>query len=181
MKGLILSLAVFVAYVFVTAILSHWLRPQRPSRLFPPIFLFFSLIYAAAYWFTPQDLYFLGPGWISAPLWLDAIGGFIILIMNYFSYIDWFFGFNGGFSMSLMLEILRTDNRSMSTEELVHRYLLSNEDSDKILSWRIPRLEETGYIVQDRQTGIYQLTYKGRIVVWLTDISKRFLNLGAGG
>ena len=181
MKGLILSLAVFVAYVFVTAILSHWLRPQRPSRLFPPIFLLFSLIYAAAYWFTPQDLYFLGPGWISAPLWLDALGGFIILIMNYFSYIDWFFGFNGGFSMSLMLEILRTDNRSMSTEELVHRYLLSNEDSDKILSWRIPRLEETGYIVQDHQTGIYQLTYKGRIVVWLTDISKRFLNLGAGG
>ena len=181
MKGLILSLAVFVAYVFVTAILSHWLRPQRPSRLFPPIFLLFSLIYAAAYWFTPQDLYFLGPGWISAPLWLDALGGFIILIMNYFSYIDWFFGFNGGFSMSLMLEILRTDNRSMSTEELVHRYLLSNEGNDKILSWRIPRLEETGYIVQDRQTGIYQLTYKGRIVVWLTDISKRFLNLGAGG
>ena len=181
MKGLILSLAVFTAYVLVTAILSHWLRPQRHSRLFFPTLLLFSLIYATAYWLTPLDLYFLAPGWISAPLWLDALGGFVILIMNYFSYIDWFFGFNGGFSMSLMLEISRTDNHGVSTEELARRYLLSNEGIDKILGWRIPRLEETGYIIQDRQTGIYQLTPKGRIVAWLTDISKRFLNLGAGG
>ena len=181
MKGLTLSLALFAVYVMTTAILSHILRPRRHSKLFSPTIVLFGLLYGLVYWLTPGNLGFLPPGWMAAPLWLDALAGLVVLLFNYFSYIDWFFGFNGGFSMSLMLELLRTDNRGLSTEELIRRYALNNGSGDKILGWRVPRLEETGYIIQDRQTGIYQLTLKGRAAAWLTFISKRLLNLGAGG
>lgn len=181
MKGLILSLALFAVYVMTTAVLSHILRPRRHSKLFSPTIVLFCLLYGLIYWLTPGNLGFLPPNWMAAPFWLDALAGLVVLLFNYFSYIDWFFGFNGGFSMSLMLELLRTDNRGLSTDELVRRYALNNESGDKILGWRVPRLEETGYIVRDPQTGIFQLTAKGRIVARLTLISKRLLNLSAGG
>ena len=141
----------------------------------------FILLYIVVFWITPQNLYFLPAGWIGEPGWLDAISGLVILILNCLSYINWFFGFNGGFSMSLLLELWRTANQGLSTEELVRRYVLTNAGIDKILGWRVPRLEETGYIIKDPQTGVFQLTPKGRIVAWLTLISKRMLNLGAGG
>lgn len=181
MKGVILSLAVLAGYVVFTAGLSHIFRPRRHSRLFPPAFALFCLIYGAAYRLTPQDLYCLPAAWIAGPAWLDALAGLVMLTLNYFSYIDCFFGLNGGFSMSLMHELLRAENRGLSTEELLQRYRLSNEGIDKIFAWRIPRLEETGYIVRNSQTGIFEVTRKGRVVAWGTMICKRLLNLGAGG
>lgn len=180
MKGLILSLALFAVYVMTTAILSHILRPRRYSKLFSPTIVLFCLLYGLVYWLTPGNLSFLPPGWMAAPPWLDALAGLIVLMLNYFSYIDWFFGFNGGFSASLLLELLRQGDRGESTDALIQRYIRA-DGTDKIYGWRVPRLEETGYLVQDRRTGLYQLTPKGRIVAWLTLRSKRLLNLGAGG
>jgi hypothetical protein len=181
MKGVLLSLAVFAVYVLVTAVLAHWLKPRRYSRLFQPAFILFALIYTAAYWLTPPDLGILPAAWRAQPGWLDALGGFLILALNYFSYIDWFFGFNGGFSMSLLLEMLRAGARGLTTAELIGRYTRGAAQSDKIFDWRVPRLVETGYLVLDGKTGVYQLTGKGRLVARLTYISKRVLNLGAGG
>ena len=122
MKGLIISLAVFAGYVIITAILSHFVRPQRHSRLFFPAAPPFILLYIFVFWVTPRDLFFLSAGWIGEPAWLDAISGLVIFILNCLSYIDWFFGFNGGFSMSLLLELWRTANKGLSTDELVRRY-----------------------------------------------------------
>lgn len=180
-KGLILSLAVLAAYVAATAVLLHVLRPKRPSRVFPPTLFGFVLIYAAAYLLTPPDLYCLPRAWQAAPAWLDALAGLVILLLNYISYIDWYFGFNGGFSMSLMLELLRAEGGRADSEELIRRYTLNNDVGDKITAWRLPRLEETGYLARDADAGAYRLTPKGRLVAWLTFISKRALNLGEGG
>ena len=181
MKGIVISLIVFVGYVLVTAILCHIFHPPRHSKLFFPVMYLFLPLYCVVYGVTPQNLYIFPPTWLAEAVWLDAIGGLLILILNIFSYINWFFGFNGGFSMSLMLELLRTGNQGLNTAELTQRYLLRNNNMDKILGWRVPRLEETGYLVMDRQTGVCRLTGKGRVIAWLTYFSKRLLNLGEGG
>jgi hypothetical protein len=180
MKGLIVSLAIFVLYVISTMLLAHVLKPKRHSKLFFPAAAAWSPVYFLVYFLTPADLGFLAPAWMAKPLWLDAVYGYVVFLLNAHSYIDFFFGFNGGFSMSLMLELLRSGERGLATANLVGRYRRA-DGVDTIYGWRLPRLAETGYIAMDPQSGVCRLTGKGRAVARLTWLLKRILNLGAGG
>ena len=180
MKGLLLSLAVFVLYVISTAIVSHFGRFERHSRLFLPAVVIWSPIYFALYALTPRDLGFLSERWIAMHRAPDAIYGYFVLLLNVHSYIDFFFGFNGGFSTSLMLKLLRAGDRGMTSEEILGHYRMT-DGTDKIFGWRVPRLIETGYLTKDRATGRYSLTRKGLLVAQIGYFCKRLLNLGKGG
>ena len=129
---------------------------------------------------TPADLGFLPRAWTASLPAVDLLYGLVVYFLNAHSYIDFFFAFNGGFSMSLMLELLQAGEKGLSTEEIISGYRLP-DGGDKIYGWRLPRLEETGYITIDPQTNVCRLTAKGRVVAALTRILKRFLNLGRGG
>lgn len=180
MKGLVISLAIFVSYVLATMLLAHFLRPQRHFKLFGLSFLAFSVFYFALYALTPKNCFILPETFLSPGLWLDMILGYAILLLNCHSYIDCFYGFNGGFSSSLILALWRTGDRGAGTEELLRLYFRAN-GTDKIVGWRLPDLEASGYIRSEQQTGLYQLTLKGRVIARLTLFLKRVLNLGAGG
>lgn len=179
MKGLFVSIIIFVGYVLSCVLLSHVLRPKRHSMLFFPAALAWSPIYFLAYAFTPPDLGFLPASWLTPLRALDAGYGYVIFLLNAHSFIDYFFGFNGGFSTSLMLEIFRAGNHGLSTGELIGRYT-HESGVDKIYGWRLPRLAETGYVAID-DAGVCRLTPKGRAIARFTWMLKRFLNLGAGG
>lgn len=180
MKGLVVSLAIFLLYVIVTAILSHVLRPQRHAPLFFPAVLVFSPFYFILYALTPPDCYFLPVTWLSHTVWLDVTVGYGVFLLNCHSYIDFFYGFNCGFSASLMLEMLRTGDPGLNTDHFIRRFHCA-DGTDKIFGWRLPGLEASGYIRQDGQTGRYQLTRKGLAIARLAWFLKRVLNLGAGG
>ena len=179
MKGLFVSIIIFVGYVLSCVLLSHVLRPKRHSMLFFPAALAWSPIYFLAYAFTPPDLGFLPASWLTPLRALDAGYGYVIFLLNAHSFIDYFFGFNGGFSTSLMLEIFRAGDHGLSTGELIGRYT-HESGVDKIYGWRLPRLAETGYVAID-DAGVCRLTPKGRTIARFTWMLKRFLNLGAGG
>ncbi len=179
MKGLAISLFSFILYVIVTAALARWLRPRRPAKLFVGALLAFTPLYFLLYWVTPRDCFLLPLNWLSDQPGVEIILGYIIFLLNWHSYIDFFFGFNGGFSMSLLLELSRAAPAGLSTEKLLQSYLRS-DGTDKIYAWRLPRLQQTGYISINAQ-GLYQLTPKGRLVAHLTWFLKRILNLGLGG
>src|SRR5437016_4968343 len=115
MKGLLLSAVVFALYVFLTALLSHMLRLERHSRLFLPGIVIAVLVYLGSYQLSPSDLWFLPVRWMAHLKWLDLALGLFILILNIHNYIDWFFGFNGGFSTSLMLLIHRAGDGGLKT------------------------------------------------------------------
>lgn len=180
MKGLVISLALFVIYVLVTIILAHGLRVRQHARLFFYVALAFSPIYFILFALTPSDCFILPATWLSGTPWLDITVGYFVFLLNCHSYIDSFLGLNGGFSASLLLEMLRTGNQGLSTNTLVKRYF-GADGTDKIIGWRLPGLEASGYIRQDGQTGIYQLTRKGLAIARLSLFLKRMLNLGAGG
>jgi len=180
MKGLIVSTLVFVLYVVMTAFFSHFLRPDRHSKIFLPGILFSILLYFGIYIRSSADLGFIPPAWIAHYSRLDFLLGFVILMLNIHSYIDWFFGFNGGFSTSLILLLHRAGNNGMQVEEVIARYH-GEGGMDKIYGWRLPRLEQTGYIKIDEASGICTLTLKGRLAAATTRRIKRALNLGAGG
>lgn len=180
MKGLVVSIIVFAGYVISCVALSHLLRPKRHSMLFFPAALAWSPVYFALFFLTPADLGFLPSSWLTPLRALDAGYGYIIFLLNAHSFIDYFFGFNGGFSTSLMLEIFRAGEQGLSTGDLIGRYHHAS-GVDKIYGWRLPRLAETGYIAIDASTGICTLTPKGRAIARFTWFLKRFLNLGAGG
>ena len=63
MKGLILSLLVFVLYVGSTAVAAHGLRPRGHLRVFLLAFLPCGVGYFILYTVTPRDLCFLPPTW----------------------------------------------------------------------------------------------------------------------
>lgn len=180
MKGLALSLALFVGYVLMTMLLAHALRPQRHLKLFGLSLLAFTLLYFLLYELTPGNAFILPAEWLSAKRWLDMTLGCIILLLNGHSYVDFFYGLNGGFSASLLLEIRRTEGHGASTEDLVRHYFRA-DGSDKIYGARLPDLEVGGYLRRDPQSELYQLTPKGLAIARLTWFLKRLLNLGAGG
>src|ERR1700677_2737333 len=149
MKGFILSALVFVLYVLLTALFSHIFRPDRHSKIFLPEMAVAVLIYIGSYLSLPAGMGLLSAGWIAHCQWLDLLLGLFILILNIHNYIDWFFGFNGGFSTSLILLLHRSADRGATADELIANYHCK-DGMDKIYGWRLPRLEETGYIKIDK-------------------------------
>ncbi|HWB58597.1 MAG TPA: hypothetical protein VG733_03855 [Chthoniobacteraceae bacterium] len=180
MKGFVLSVAVFVVYVLLTALVSHLARPDRHARIFLPGIALAIGAYFACYFLLPSGLGFLPESWLATYTWLDLLLGAFILVLNIHNYIDWFFGFNGGFSTSLILLIHRAGANGLRASDLIAKYH-GRDGMDKIYGWRLPRLEETGYIAIDKQTGLCTLTANGRRAAMITRMIKRMLNLGAGG
>lgn len=180
MKGLLLSLAVFVLYFISTVVLSHVFRFQRHSKLFLPAAALWTPVYFALYYFTSPSLGILSPPWMATYAWVDVIYGYAALLLNIHSYMDFFFGFNGGFSTSMMVKLMRAGPEGMTTEEMIACYRLP-DGTDKIFAWRLPRLVETGYIVLEPISGRCRLTPKGRVVARLGALCKNILSLGKGG
>ena len=180
MKGLIVSLIIFVLYVLSTIVLSHLLKPRRHGKvLLYPIFAWLP-VYFILFYGTPADFYILSPAWMAKTRWLDAAFGAIVYLLNCHSFFDFFFGFNGGFSMSLLLEVLRSGSSGVDSETIIRGYY-NADGTDKIYSWRVPGLVEKGYLQIQPGTGQCQLTTKGRNLARITLLLKRLLNLGAGG
>ena len=180
MKGLIVSLIVFTGYVLGSMGLSHLLKPAFISRIFVPGLLIGIPCYFAVYFLTPVDMGMLPSAWIAHPQWLDAGFGCLVLLLNGHSFIDFFFGFNGGFSMSVMLEILRRQQDGAAEPEIISCYL-RDDGFDKIYGWRLPRLANAGMIIIDEKTRTCRLTPSGLRVARFAAFCKKFLNLGLGG
>jgi hypothetical protein len=180
MKGILLSVAAFALYVLITAIVSHLVRFTRHGRFFLVSASFAALSYGLIFWLMPPDLWVIPESWIAHRPWLDFGLGLALLVLNIHNYGDWFFGFNGGFSTSLMLLIARRKERGVTARELIAEYH-DSDGCDKIHGWRIPRLVETGYLTQEEGSGKYRLTPKGAQLARVTRLLKRILNLGRGG
>jgi hypothetical protein len=180
MKGLLLSLAVFALYVVSTAVVSHVVRFERHSKLFLPALAVWLPIYVVFYFLTPRTLGILPDNWIATYPTIDVLYGAFVLILNAHSYMDFFFGFNGGFSTSLMARLMRAGPTGLHFDEVTAGYRLPN-GSDKIMAWRLPRLVETGYLVIDPLTQQCWLTAKGRLVARIGQLCKQLLGIGKGG
>lgn len=180
MKGLLLSLALLVAYILSSAILAHILKIKRHSDLFIPLFIAWSPIYFAAYFWTPRHLYILPSTWTSHTVSLDVLYGYVVFFLNCHSFVDIFFATCGGFSASIMRAMLSAGRDGIATEELISKFKTA-EGSDKIYGWRVPHLAKRGYILVDPGSGECRLTLKGRLIARSVVVLKRLMNLGKGG
>jgi hypothetical protein len=180
MKGVLLSLLVFFLYFVSTVIVSHLGRFQRHSKLFLPALAVWTPVYFALYWLTSPTLGFLAPPWLATHRWTDIIYGYVIFVLNVHSYMDFFFGFNGGFSSSMLVRLMKAGPAGLTLGEVIANYRTS-DGTDKLFAWRLPRLAETGYLSIDSTSGRCRLTAKGRLVATLGLFCKNILNLGKGG
>jgi hypothetical protein len=130
--------------------------------------------------FTPRTLVILPNDWLSTYPGVDLVYGSVVLLLNVHSYMDFFFGFNGGFSTSIMVKLLGASSSGLDIDEISASYRLS-DGADKLLAWRLPRLVETGYLSIDPVTRRCTLTGKGRFVARIGLLCKRLLGLGKGG
>jgi hypothetical protein len=200
-KGLILSLVVFVLYVGSTAVAAHVLRPRGYLRLFLLAFLPCGVGYFTLYTVTPRDLYFLPPTWTGSDRSFDMAYGFAVLLLNCHNFVDYFFATCSGFSVSLLVAILDAGDRPITTVDLSAKFKLESEtesrrmapgvgpvdmpaapqESNRIYAWRLPYLVKRGWIRKDPQTDHYSLTDTGRIIARIVQGLKRSMNLGGGG
>lgn len=180
MKGLVLSLAVFAAYVLCSVLTFHFFKPRRQLAAFAIVFCAATPVYFAGYWALPASLGFLPEAWQAKVWWLDALYGYAVLALNAHSFVDFFFGFNGGFSMSLMLGILEAGSAGMSASELAGGFALE-DGTDKVYKRRLRHLADAKLIEYDAAAGVCAATAMGRRVAGIALALKRFLNLGLGG
>ncbi|OGV61845.1 MAG: hypothetical protein A2498_11070 [Lentisphaerae bacterium RIFOXYC12_FULL_60_16] len=170
MKGIILSVACLIAFLPCAMFASRLLNVTRHARLFFKLLLVISLAYVVTFLALPSDLGYLPDSLVSHYTTMDGLLGYIMLWLNFHSFLTTFYGINGGFSMCLLYEIYRSGPQGLSTESLAHKFQTA-DGTDKIHAWRLPRLIETGYIAQDPGHSLYTLTAKGawvaRLTLWL--------------
>jgi hypothetical protein len=200
-KGLILSLLVFLLYVVSTAVAAHVSRPRGHLRVFLLASLPCGVGYFILYAVTPRDLCFLPPAWTGSDQCFDMAYGFAVLLLNCHSFVDCFFATCGGFSVSLLVAILNAGDKPISTADLSAKFRLKSEaesrrtapgagpvdtpaapqESNRIYAWRLPYLVKRGWIRKDPRTDHYLLTHTGRIIARIVHGLKRSMNLGEGG
>jgi hypothetical protein len=179
-KGLLVSLLTFALFVVAAAVTSHILRLKRHLHMFALVALACGGVYFILYHITPQNCYILPRDWMASSSWFDQLYGLIVLLLNCHSFVDCFFASCGGFSVSMLMAILKTDGRSITTPEMVAKFK-TNTGTDRIYGWRIPYLEAKGHIYRDPGTQSCKLTTKGRVIASLAFFAKRLMNLGEGG
>ena len=178
MKGLILSLVVFLLYVLTAATFTHFKKIRHYSKLFVGGFILWSVLYFVLYLATPPDLFFLPPSLQATPTWLDASYGYLVFALNFHNQIDFFFAVNTGFSMSVLYALLTAPNKTLS-RQTIHSLFKGDDEVDKIYAWRLSYLSEDGYLnIHDDEVT---LTQKGEKAARFASFWKRFLNLGMGG
>jgi len=180
MKGILLSLATLGMFIPSAMLASRVLRVDRHARLFFVLILALCPVYALAYRFLPPDLWCLPDTLVTRWPTLDALSGLIILLLNFHSFLNAFYGMNGGFSTCLLFEIRKSGPRGLSADSIV-KLFQTPDGTDKIFAWRVPRLVETGYLLLDSQRGLYQLTAKSRWVACLTCHLQRIFATGEKG
>jgi len=180
MKGIILSFAIFFFYLFSVIIISQIKQFERHSKIFLPMFVFWIPVYFVLYFITPDNLYFLPSYFTSEYKWLELIYGFIVYTLNFHNQIDFFYTVNGGFSTCILIEIKKT-KAGLSSEEIVNMFKKTGESMNKIFSWRLPRMAETGYISFNEKTGKTGLTFKGKIIAGFVKFLKILLNVPKEG
>lgn len=180
MKGLLISIVTFLAYIVFTILVSHFCGIKRHGRLFFRAVALWSPVYFILYFVTPQNVWILPASWAGTPQWLDVLYGFAIYLLNCHSYIDFFFGFTGGFSMSLMRDVLLSGTRGRPTAELVAGFL-TPDGEDKVYRRRIPHLAEAGMIVVENPGQLCRATLKGKRWALILSFTKKILNLSKGG
>jgi hypothetical protein len=180
MKGLILSLAALFLFAVMAAIAPRLVRFKRDLQLLICVTPLGAVVYFILYAVTPADLYFLPSSWICSSARLDLWYGFAVFVLNCHTFVDCLSASCAGFSVSLLIIILNQRGQPTSTAALVAKFTLADQ-TDSIYGWRLPHLEERGYIRKDSGTGCYLLTAKGRLVAVIAHSLKRLMNLGEGG
>jgi hypothetical protein len=180
MKGLLVSLVTLILYAASTIVVARLWRPRRHIYLFVLVGLAWIVGYIILYFVTPANLYFLPKAWMCSNIWLDFFYGLIVFLLNCHTFVDCVATACAGFSISLLVVILKAAGQTATTDELVAKYKLDDQ-TDRIYGWRVPHLERRGYIRRDPKTGHYFLTRKGRIIAVTTFCLKRMMNLGEGG
>jgi len=200
-KGLLVSLVALALNIISSACAAHLLRPKRYLYLFAISSVVGSGVYVLLFLVTPPDLYFLPTAWSINESRLDLFYGFIIYFLNCHTFVDSFFATCGGFSVALLVAMLKNGHKLTSTNELMGKFKLQPQpqqrrmapglgpvdgrlvpqESDRIYAWRIPHLVARGYIRRDEIRQVYSLTTKGRFIAIVTFALKRLMNLGEGG
>ena len=180
MKGLILSLAALLSFAAMAAVAARLVRLKRDLQLLVYMTPLGAAVYFILFAVTPPDLYFLPETWMCSSARLDRIYGFVVYALNCHTLIDCLSASCGGFSVSLLIIMLRHHGQPTSTDTFIAKFTLADQ-TDSIYGWRLPHLEQRGYIRRDPDTGGYSLTRKGRVVAVAALGLKRLMNLGEGG
>lgn len=170
-----MSLLALAMNMAASAILAHWFRPKRYLFLFAATSAVFGGVYVALFFLTPADLFFLPPSWMIANSRLDLVYGMAVFFLNCHTFVDCFFATCGGFSVALLVSMLKRPGKQMTASELVDLF------SNRIYEWRVPRLIQGGWLRKKESGELYSLTPKGRAIAVITLTLKRLLNLDKGG
>ena len=201
MKGVLLSLFALLLNMFSAAVIAHVLRPKRYLYLFALSSVAWAFVYIILFLITPLDLGFLPHAWMITEPPLDLVYGLIVYFLNCHTFVDCFFATCGGFSVSLLVAILKSPLQSATTDGLQVKFklqpqpdqrrmapglgpvdgTLAPQESDRIYAWRVSHLVKRGYLSRDAAAQRYSLTPKGRMVATLALTLKRLMNLGEGG
>lgn len=180
MKGLLLAILCFVAFLFTTAACSHLASPRRLARVFVASFSFWILSYSAAYLLTPKSFFLLPLSLQSPHVALDMLYGCLLFCFFFHSFLCSYYVLGEGFSTSFLPALRHAGKQGLTEEEVVGMFQKA-DGRDRIIGWRLPLLAEKGYIRRDLAANAYTLTPKGMAVARLARFLKRMLNLGPGG
>lgn len=179
MKGILLSLFVFILFILSSIIYLKAYRGKKYYRVFLAEAPFMFLLYLFLFRSLPDHLYFLAEPWVEPSALVDFWNGTFILGVLFFLFWDTMYAaFLTGFASEVLVRLFYERTHGLSLEALVGGFG-GKEKIDHILSWRLPSLLKNRYIVADGEH--YRLTSRGRAVARFALFLKQIFHLEEGG
>ncbi len=174
LKGLVLALGMFVAFLVIHVLLFRIAHPARRFDAMVRIMVGLAVLLVFIHRLSPPSLGFLPSGAVRAGWVIDLVNGLIVFGFLFIGYSMFYFLVDRGFSGRIMIEIESSPERRLRQTDIAARYSL-----EMVLKRRLSEMVEIGRVAF--VAGRYRNTDKGRSAAALFKFSKRFLQLGEGG
>ena len=161
--GIFIALSSAAIFLLLHIAIFHYLRPKRHFRSIVLTYLGVIPVYAV--------LFFVFSDSFAAHYFLN---GLVLFLFLFLGYCQFYFIVDRSVSVRIMIEIERSQGKSLTEEQIMGVYSLEG-----MMARRLQHMEDGGYVI--RQSESYINTTKGRLEARLFHTLKELLRLGPGG
>lgn len=174
MQGLLAGLLTFSVYFVMQAVVFHWITIARRAVVLVGLWLLCLSVYAPLFRWIPEDDVIWPPPLAAPSDAVTFLSGILLYFFLFMGYAQFVYMAESSVGVRTLIELHAEPENGLTLNELTHRYRY-----DWMLDRRLKRLVHSGYLVED--SGWYQTTTRGRIVVAIFSWCKKLLRLGPGG
>lgn len=161
LKGYLICFFLVLLWVLIQIVAFRLFSIRKKFFFFTAVYLLLLPVYVWIFKMTPANFYFLPVKLAQTPEWLGMINGFILFLLLYCTYAEFFFYIDRPLTFRILIRMLQQKGGTLFTES----NLRSLYPMDDILKPRLESMVANGYLKIEGEN------------CFLTDKGKKFAGL----